>query len=717
MNNNHPQFRDMAGRLAQLFDSEEGERILRLITHLSAPSNGSSTDAPKGSADTPGKPRVGIWEATDEPTGRSFVRVNTGDPWHLWANVQKIPPKGSLRRVVLIGESAAKGYLYHPRFTTAQALQQIMNTACGPAKIEVVDLARNNLLHDQLQELITQALHLEPDAFVIFAGNNWYPLSHASDKHLLDMASAFRETGSWRGVKESSESVLIANTMQTLGLLEEIVRERGIPVVFVLPEYNLADWVTDCDCPPLLNSEQTGAWLQARGEAEQLLKGDDWEKAESLGERLIQLDQGTTSAGFNVLAEVSRKRGNHQAARTFLEKARDAMVCWPGRQTPRCFSVIQQTIREQAAAHGVHLVDLPLEFSKHLGGEAADRRLFLDYCHLTLEGIRISMALTGETLLPLLKYPVKSSKELAQVEMKVPANVSAGAHFLAAVYNGNWGQGMDLVRHHVRKALEFDHGIANIMQLFLDFHIRRVPSSLCRSFEQLWESPHVPAIIVLYNDSTGNFLNPDLVNTMVDELEKFGIPTRSQIEGLMIKEHGVENRAVNLVDSLYAIGSYSRFLVDRRPQFYKATTRNTTFPLICDKAGPLDFSITMKVPHLSANQTISLRLNGSLVAEIAATERWTTTTCSVPAGLVNPGVNQVEIDWPMPVWSDEKQRERVADALEAGQLIEITPMFGLIHSFRVSTEQSASPHKGREPNLFMQASGGIGDGVSGLRAR
>jgi carbamoyltransferase len=99
--------------------------------------------------------------------------------------------------------------------------------------------------------------------------------------------------------------------------------------------------------------------------------------------------------------------------------------------------------------------------------------------------------------------------------------------------------------------------------------------------------------------------------------------------------------------------------------------------------GPLNFSVTMKVPNVSANQTISLRLNDSLVAEVAATGRWTTKTCSAPARLVHPGVNQVEIGWPMPVWSVEKQKERVADCLEAGELIEITPMFGLIHSFRV----------------------------------
>jgi hypothetical protein len=462
--------------------------------------------------------------------------------------------------------------------------------------------------------------------------------------------------------------------------------------VFVLPEFNLADWLTDCDSPPLLSSEQTEAWLRTRDEAEQLLKGDDWEKVEGLGNRLIQLDQGTTPAGFNVLAEVSRKRGDHQAARTFLETARDTVISWPGRQTPRCYSAVQRTVREEAAAHGVHVVDLPREFTKHLGGEAADRRLFLDYCHLTVEGIRVSMALTAETLLPLLKYPVSSSKELAQVDIKVGANVCAGAHFLAAVYNGNWGQRMDVVRHHIRTALEFDRSIAKIMQLFLDFHIKRVPASLCRSFEQLWESPHVPAIIVLYDDQGGSFLNPSLVNAMVDELEAVGIPVRSEMERLLINEHGVEKRAVNLVDALYSTGSYSRFLMDRRPEFYKATTRTTTFPLVCDKPGPLNFSITTKVLHVSANETISLRLNGSVVAEIPATDRWATTTCSAPAGLVHTGINQVEIDWPMPVWSGEQQRERVADSLEAGEMVEITPIFGLIHSFRVATEEFIKQH-------------------------
>ena len=55
--------------------------------------------------------------------------------------------------------------------------------------------------------------------------------------------------------------------------------------------------------------------------------------------------------------------------------------------------------------------------------------------------------------------------------------------------------------------------------------------------------------------------------------------------------------------------------------------------------------------------------------------------------LVHAGLNQVEISWPMPVWSHEKQKAQVADCLEAGELVEITPMFGFIHSFQVSAAQ------------------------------
>jgi len=694
MKQHRPHFKDKANRLAQLFDSEEGERILRLITQLSATQNhvGPSTEELSEAADPAEKIRVGIWEAVDDAQGRSFVRVETGERWYFWANVQRIPPKGSRRRIVLVGESVARGLLYDPQFNPAMALQAMMNAACGASEIEVIDLARTDLSDKPLKKLINSALHLEPDALVIFSGNNWHPFAQATPDERLEMASALRGASSWRAIKELGESVLLAKTKEILDSLGKIVRGRRIPVVFVLPEFNLVDWRTECDSPPLLNSDDTAAWLDARGEAEELLKGCQWEKAEPLGQRVMELDEGTTSAGSNILAEVSRRRGDDKAARAFLELARDASLCLPFPASPRCFSVIQQTIRAQAAAHGVSVVDLPRKLTRYLGGKAADRSMFLDYCHLSLEGIKISMALTAETVLQRLNYTYTPWKELAQVDMKVGAKLEAEAHFLAAVHNANWGQRIDIVRHHVRTALERDRSVARIMQLFLDFHVRPVPSSLCQSFAQLCDLGSIAAVNLLFNDlANKKFLNTTLVTAMVDELEEFGVPTRATLESLITKEQAVGNRGVNLVHSFYATGSYARSLLDERPNFYRATARNTTFPFVSDKSQPLNFALTVKVPDTGPDQTISLLVNGNPLLQIPASDHWTTKTFSAPANLLRLGLNQVEIRWPVTTWCGGKQKERIAERLEAGEPTEITPVFGLIHSFRVSLERNASP--------------------------
>src|SRR6185369_6592998 len=113
-------------------------------------------------------------------------------------------------------------------------------------------------------------------------------------------------------------------------------------------------------------------------------------------------------------------------------------------------------------------------------------------------------------------------------DLKVSAKVKAEAHFLGSVHNANWGQKIDIVRHHVRAALECDPNIARMMQVFLDFHVRHVPSSLCRSFAELCDLESITAVNLLHNEWVQQkFLNLTLMTAMVDALEEFGIPTRS----------------------------------------------------------------------------------------------------------------------------------------------------------------------------------------------
>src|SRR6185295_11618638 len=71
MNDNYRLLKNTADRLAHSFESEEGERILRLITQLSRfqARAGSVAEEPNKPANPNGKLRVGTWEAVDEPNG------------------------------------------------------------------------------------------------------------------------------------------------------------------------------------------------------------------------------------------------------------------------------------------------------------------------------------------------------------------------------------------------------------------------------------------------------------------------------------------------------------------------------------------------------------------------------------------------------------------------------------------------------------------------
>jgi hypothetical protein len=181
-----------------LFESEEGERILRLITQLSATQNhaGTSNAEPSEPADPAEKTFVGIGEAVDDVHGRSFVRVETGERWYFWANVQKIPPKGSRRRIVLVGESVARGLLYDPQFNPALALQAMMNAACGASEIEVIDLARTDLSQKPLLNLLSSALHLEPDA-LIASLESLITKEHGVKDRAVNLVHSFYSTGSF----------------------------------------------------------------------------------------------------------------------------------------------------------------------------------------------------------------------------------------------------------------------------------------------------------------------------------------------------------------------------------------------------------------------------------------------------------------------------------------------------------------------------------------
>src|SRR5690349_7501867 len=132
--------KSFANRIARSAVSRDATQLVRLL-HVSGLVGGPAVAPAENDGDN-----VGIW-APKVVNGRvAFVRrAETMADWTYWADVQRIEPKSDKVRVLLIGESVARGYLYDPVFNPAMALQQILESQFGADKVEVIDLARTNL--------------------------------------------------------------------------------------------------------------------------------------------------------------------------------------------------------------------------------------------------------------------------------------------------------------------------------------------------------------------------------------------------------------------------------------------------------------------------------------------------------------------------------------------------------------------------------------------
>ena len=176
-----------AQRLANLLGDAHGAEILAEMQRLAAllrDGAGPAVDQAACSlpAAAPAEGEVGIWLAERLADGVALRRRDmTGmNPWH-WADVSYVPPAGDARRVVLIGESVARGWGYDPAFNPTMALSRQLDRA-APGDYQCVDLGVAGATAEALTRLVDQLPAMEPDVVILFAGNNWvfFPESASS---------------------------------------------------------------------------------------------------------------------------------------------------------------------------------------------------------------------------------------------------------------------------------------------------------------------------------------------------------------------------------------------------------------------------------------------------------------------------------------------------------------------------------------------------------
>jgi hypothetical protein len=623
------------------------------------------------------KRSVSIWEE-EKDTGE-FVRARKHvDLWRFCADVERIGKKGDKKRIVLLGESVARGFFFDPVYCPAQVLGEQIGASAEA--VEIVDLAQSNCDPWWLSKVAASTPLLEPDAVVIFAGNNWRvgALANTSMEAFMADGELIAQQHGFSTLLKKQLQDLEHFATRVVTQLAASLTQSGIPVVFVIPEINVADWtnapVGALDVP-LMSAEDTQNWVRAYQAASEALDQRAFANAGQFILTAIELDGGTSSASLDLLARTQRGLGkqNDEAYRT-LRQSRD--IIDDTRVVPSVFVNVADVIRRVAPQVGATVVDLPQLFRDRYEHEIPGRRLYLDFCHHTSEGIRVAMAATSQKLLPILFRKDAHLDDLIDAASTPAPEHEAWAHVLAGIHNAHWGQDPEICSYHFRRAGELHPDIvSNGIPLVYEAYRRRTPPVLLPAFDQLVKNDIAEVCLVGYSPlARGIIKEQALLSAISTVLPEFA--SVSPDPDLSLGE----------VTEIDLLQSHWTELTDRNRWYRRSYAAvyglKRTFTFSC--ASPLDLSIdlTSRIPGAADAGEIVIELNGNLITRATLKDKWASLRSPAGAQIVNSGLNQLTISWPNVLRKDS--RARVRTDFEAGHKVDIRTHFGQIHDLRVS---------------------------------
>lgn len=638
----------LANRIFLSMESPDTELLLREMRKFEIVTDVSQVHSNDQDDDT-----VGIW--TLNKMNQVFER-NTKfyRDWSLWSKVHQIPKrKIRAHRIVLLGESVARGYFYDPFFTPAMVLAETLNDPAVGMDVEVVDLAKTDLNLAGLLNLGRQCMQLAPDTVMVFAGNNFLSDLHAEwhgskmhDKETFEpIVSSFASTGRFSSFRDRFEMEVRNLTNRLIDFFTNISLEKKVNVLFVIPEFNLSDWtITDTGKPlPNLAGGELRDWVQARNAAVTQFKNRDLTEAENVTKRLIQLDP-THPAGYEILAQIKLTLNDVIEARRYFEMALDTSFRSFGRA--RRFSVIRNTILERSKdTKTLGVIDLAQIFKEHIPG----RKEFLDYCHLTTSGIQVSMAHVAHYMLSQVfdkNVRIKGLLKIAASRNPDSRTISR-AHFFAAIHNAHYGQSYDIVHHHCAKSLEASADVSKLMELYLDLASRKTSNELCRSFEEIMlqvNEQRYPSGFVHPRES--KLLDLKLCEAITTSMESKGIRINTDVARLRKEEHGVEKQTVSLLQSFYCKTDYDVRIGKILP-YFQAFSEKSEFYLVTGGKVEVECQITLKSRHCEKGDKLTVDVNGVPVAQIDITNVWNTSIFKISVDNLTDGTNSITLVWPI----------------------------------------------------------------------
>lgn len=720
-----PIARASANRLAELFRTMPVPHVLGLLGGLLPDLPHAAASAMPRVAPARGDTGIGPWSLVDR-NGEAFYEQSS-DPFERlhWADVPHIPARAERPRVVLVGESVARGFFHDPDFNFAIALGEALRAGRPHAPLDVVDLARTSIRPEPLVALAESAMKLRPAVVVVFAGNNWHPFDSVSEAERRHLGLRLRDRAELGAVYESLASACRARARDALARLGRISASSGVPIVFMLPDFNLLDWHDPTSRLVPFLPGGADDWFRLTRRLAAALRRQQPKEARRLAERIVALDRGSTAVGLRALARVAASDGDRSQARLYLERARDAVLFTPGWTSqlvlPRCYSATQETVRTHGRECGLHVVDLPAFFDEQYGA-VPDRSVFLDHCHLTAEGMRVAAAAAAEQVLRLLGQEPADRRVLLDWPIGVSAERLAWGHVFAACFNGAHGQESCVVAHHCRRAIELAPDIVGDLARLAALHVQAAPAGLTRTCLDLLDRQEWPAptrraqrlMFLMGNPQGRRPLAWTLLEAVCATTATAAPGAEEWVHQSVQTVYGVDGRrTIDLLDrrlastSPYDLESLFRETgndldepLPAQPAYYAAFSPQSVFRLVADCPRAIDFTLTLRIRSATASRFhVRVKVNDALVAVLVAGPRWTRRRFSTGEGLVSGGVNRVTVEWPKR--QDPAGFARAAAALADGRVPEFYPSYGDICAFHASASEDRAGRGARPGHVVV----------------
>lgn len=317
-------------------------------------------------------------------------------------------------RVFCLGSSACASWPHPPTETFSAYLQQSLEFAYPDKQIEVVNAAAHGFAAYRTRRVLDEVLQMEPDAVIVWEGNNEFledrnydspnmPIAFLtrhlrtiqwlnakfssrnkmSGKELNDVAHFFWTKTRQQSLKLRADPVQFAQVEEHFHLsMEHMVTasyRHQVPIVLCTVPVNLRGWLPTVS-HNRLRGEQLQQWQKLYYEARRCLINHQYEEGIQIMNKAIVLENEHAESYF-WLGRLLEADGQKAAARDAYSKARDLDY-----NPFRALSGFNETIRTLAEQHereGVHLLDLDNIFGHATQYAAPGFDMFLDYVHPT----------------------------------------------------------------------------------------------------------------------------------------------------------------------------------------------------------------------------------------------------------------------------------------------------------------------------------------------